>query len=128
MWLTFETKIYSNKKLLKMKKLMFYAVIAFMMLSFIPSQSKAAKNTKAVTTATTKSIESTDAAQLAARLDEIKAMDMSTLSRSEKKELRNEVKTIRSTQDTTYVVHHHHGMYFGVGGVLVVILIIILIV
>jgi len=107
---------------------MFYAVIAFMMLSFIPSQSKAANNTKTVTTATTKSIESTDAAQLAARLDEIKAMDISTLSRSEKKELRSEVKTIKSTQDATLVVHHHHGMYLGVGGVIVVIIIIILIV
>jgi len=121
-------KIYSNKKLFKMKKLMFYAVIAIMMLSFIPSQSKAANNTETGTTATTKSIESTDAAQLAARLDEIKAMDMSKLSRSEKKELRNEVKTIKSTQDETYVVHHHHGIYLGVGGVLVVVLIIILIV
>ena len=108
---------------------MFYAVIAIMMLSFIPSQSKAANNTETGTTATTKSIESTDAAQLAARLDEIKAMDMSKLSRSEKKELRNEVKTIKSTQDETYVIHHHHhGIYLGVGGVLVVVLIIILIV
>jgi transcription-repair coupling factor (superfamily II helicase) len=111
-----------------MKKLMFYGVIAFMMLSFIPSQSNAAKNTKVAATATAKSIESTDAAQLAVRLDEIKAMDKSTLSRSEKKELRNEVKTIKSTQDETYVVHHHHGIYLGVGGVLVVILIIVLIV
>jgi len=106
---------------------MFCTVIVFMMLSSIPSQLKAADNTKSVTTATTKYDVPTEAA-LAARLDEIKAMDMSTLSKSEKKELRNEVKAIRSTQDEIYVTHHHHGIYYGAGGVLLVVLIIILIV
>ena len=110
-----------------MKKLMFCAVIVFMMLSSIPSQLKAADNTKSVTTATTKSDVPTEAA-LAARLDEIKAMDMSTLSRSEKKELRKEVKAIRSTQDEIYVTHHHHAVFYGAGGVLLVVLIIILVV
>ena len=106
---------------------MFCAAIVFMMLSSIPSQLKAADNTKSVTTATTKSDVPTEAA-LAARLDEIKAMDMSTLSRSEKKELRSEVKAIRSTQDEIYVTHHHHVFYYGAGGVLLIVLIIILVV
>jgi len=110
-----------------MKKLMFCAVIAIMMLSVYPSQSKAADNTKTATTATVKSDVPTEAA-LAARLDEIKAMDKSTLSKSEKKELRTEVKEIRKTQDEIYVTHHHHGVYYGLGGVLLVVLIVILIV
>jgi hypothetical protein len=111
-----------------MKKLMFCTVIAMMMLSFIPSQVKAADNTKSAITATAKSDVAKEAA-LAARLDEIIAMDKSTLSRSEKKELRSEVKAIRSAQDGVVVVHHHHhGAYIGLGGVLLVVLIVILIV
>jgi poly-gamma-glutamate capsule biosynthesis protein CapA/YwtB (metallophosphatase superfamily) len=112
-----------------MKKLMFCAMIALMMLSAVPSQLKAADKTKSAITATTKSDVSTEAA-LAARLDEIKAMDMSTLSRSEKKELKSEVKAIKSHQDEVVVVghHHHHGAYIGIGGVLLVVLIVILIV
>ncbi len=108
---------------------MFFTVMAFMMLSTIPTQVKAADNTKTVTTATTKSDVSTEAA-LSARLDEIKAMDMSTLTRSEKKELKSEVKAIKSHQEEIYVTahHHHSGVYFGAGGLLVVILIIILVV
>jgi hypothetical protein len=88
---------------------------------------KAADNSKTVATAITKSDVPTEAA-LAARLDEIKAMDKSMLSRSDKKELRNEVKAIRSTQDEIYVTHHHHTVFYGAGGVLLVVLIIILVV
>ena len=110
-----------------MKKFMFCAFVAFMMLSVYPSQSKASDNTKAATTATVKSDIPTEAA-LAARLDEIKAMDKSMLSKSEKKELRIEVKEIRKTQDEIYVTHHHHGIYYGLGGVLLIVLIVVLIV
>lgn len=110
-----------------MKKLMFCAVIAFMMLAVYPSQSKAADDTKAATTVTVKA-EVAREAVLAARLDEIKAMDKSTLTKSEKKELRSEVKEIRKTQDGIYVTHHHHGVYYGLGGVLLIVLIVILIV
>lgn len=108
---------------------MFFTVIAMMMLSTIPAQLKATVTTKTATLATTRSDASSVAAQLAARLDVINAMDMSTLSRSEKKELKSEVKAIRSAQNEVVVVgHHHHGVYYGLGGVLLVVLIVILIV
>lgn len=110
-----------------MKKLLFCAVIAFVMSSFVPSPLMAADKAKAATTATTKADVPTEAA-LAARLVEIKAMDKSTLSRSEKKELRSEVKAIKTTQDEVYVTHHRHGVFYGVGGVLLIVLIVILIV
>ena len=111
-----------------MKKLMFCTVIALLMLSAVPSQLKAADKTTSVITATTKSDVSAEAA-LSARLDEIKAMDKSMLTRSEKKELRSEVKAIRSTQNEVVVVEHHHrGAYIGIGGVLLIVLIVILIV
>jgi len=110
-----------------MKKLLFCAAIAFVMSSFVPSTLMAAEKAKATTTANTKADVPTEAA-LAARLVEIKAMDKSSLSRSEKKELRSEVKSIKATQDEIYVTSHHHGVYYGVGSVLLIVLIVILIV
>jgi uncharacterized membrane protein YgcG len=119
-----------------MKKLMFCTVIAFLMLSTIPTQLKAADDTKTTSATTTIAVETTDAVQLA-RLEEINAMDLSSLSRSEKKELRNEVKMIKSNQDgrsrryregRNYDGRHGGGTVFvyGGGGLLLIILLIIL--
>jgi len=115
---------------------MFCTVIAFLMLSTIPSQLKAAEETKTAPATTTLSVETTDAVQLA-RLEEIKAMDLSSLSRSEKKELRNEVKMIKSNQDGRGRRYHNgrdydgrHGggtvFIYGGGGLLLIILLILL--
>ena len=128
-----------------MKKLTFCIMTTFMLLSFIPSQSKAATESKTVSVATTTSVESAkDNADLA-RLNEIKAMDFSTLSRSEKKELRKEVREIKNDQDGRGRYHERRGgrnhdggdyngrhgggtVYFmGGGGLLVLILILLLI-
>ena len=110
------------------------------LLSFISTPSSAAE-TKTVPVTATTSVESTkDNADLA-RLNEIKAMDMSTLSRSEKKDLRKEVREIKNDLDG-YGRRQHHGnnghgyngrhsggtVYFmGGGGLLVLILILLLI-
>ena len=118
---------------------------AIMLLSFIPTQLKAASETKtAPVTATTSDESVKDNADLA-RLNEIKAMDMSTLSRSDKKELRKEVRTIKNDQDGRGRYHERHGrryrdggdyngrssggtVYFmGGGGLLILILILLLI-
>jgi len=110
-----------------MKKLMFCTVIAIMMMSVIPAQLMAADKAKTASVATLNAGVPSEAA-LAARLVEIKAMDKSTLSRSEKKELRSEVKAIKTTQDEVYVTHRHHGVYYGLGSVLLIVLIVVLIV
>ena len=110
---------------------------AIILLLFVPAQSKAATESKTVSVATTTNVESArDNADLA-RLNEIKAMDLSSLSRSEKKELRKEVREIKSDQDGRgrhhdggdYYGHHRGGtVYFmGGGGLLVLILILLLI-
>jgi hypothetical protein len=83
-----------------------------------------------------------------ARLNEIKAMDFSTMSRSDKKELRKEVREIKNDQDGRGRYRERHGgryhegrggdgyngrrgggtVYFmGGGGLLVLILILLLI-
>ena len=121
-----------------MKKIMFYMVVAFMMLSFVPAQLKASEDNKTVSVSTSTTVESTDAAQLA-RLEEIKAMDLSILSRSEKKELRNEVKAIKNDQDEhrrrgpegrrEYNGGRRHGgvvMVTAGGGLLLILLLILL--
>jgi len=126
-----------------MKKLTFCLMTAIMLMSFIPSQLKAATETAPVI-ATTSDESVKDNADLA-RLNEIKAMDMSTLSRSDKKELRKEVRTIKNDQDGRGRYRERHGrrnhdggdyngrrsggtVYFmGGGGLLVLILILLLI-
>ena len=55
------------------------------------------------------------------RLDEIKAMDKSTLTRVEKKELRAEVRTIKNTLRSS-----GNGVYLSVGAIIIIILLLIL--
>jgi len=122
-----------------MKKLAFGIMTAFLLMSFIPTQLKAATESKPVSVSAIKTIESTTASTQLARLEEIKAMDLSTLSRSEKKELRQEVRAIKNDQDG-YGRRHHDGdgrnyegrhgggsvLVMGGGGLLIILLIILL--
>ncbi len=57
------------------------------------------------------------------RLEEIKEMDKSTLSASDKKELRKEVKTIKQNLRAT-----GNGVYLSVGAIIIIILLLILLV
>jgi len=73
-----------------------------------------------------------------ARLEEIRAMDMSELTPAEKKELREEVHSIQNEQevivrnhdryDNDGPRHHHRGgvVFIGGGGLLLIILILLL--
>jgi len=113
----------------------------FLLLSFIPAKLKAGTETSPVSIAASENIKPSDTNSDLARLNEIKAMDMSTLNRSEKKELRIELRSIKSGQDgrgrrnhdriggRDYNGHHHGGAVFVAGGsgLLIVLLIIFLI-
>ena len=55
------------------------------------------------------------------RLEEIKAMDKSELSSSEKKELRKEVKSIKSQLRST-----GNGVYLSVGAIIIIVLLLII--
>ncbi len=61
--------------------------------------------------------------QLLHRLEEIKAMDKSSLTRSEKKDLRKEVKEIRKEMKD----HGSSRVYISVGALIIIILLLILI-
>ncbi len=59
---------------------------------------------------------------LLTRLHEIKDMDKSDLTKAERKELRNEVKSIKSELSRT-----SNGIYLSIGAIIIIILLLILI-
>ena len=104
-----------------MKKLFCFAFAA-LVLSTTPAISKDLP--KAAIEATAPKDDEAAAARaqvLINRLEEIKAMDKSNMTRSEKKALRKEVKEIRSELRTT-----GNGIYLSVGAIIIIILLLIL--
>jgi len=124
-----------------MKKLTIITLSAFMMLSVIPSQIKAAANAETAKTETisNETTSSTD------QLNEIKSIDLTALSTSNNKEGLKEASPLvndqgrhngrfnnRRHRDVDVTIqsnrsHRHGGAYIGGGGVLVLILILILV-
>ena len=100
-----------------MKKSLFYLMM--MLLSVFPSTIIAAETTSALET-NTKEMPA-EVKVLFNRLEEIKEMDKSSLSYSEKKELRKEVRTIKKE-----LKKENYGVYFSIGAIIVVILALIL--
>ena len=119
----------------KMKKLTISILTAFMLFLVISAQANELKETTKSSMPSSKTVEMADPAVQLARLEEIKAMDLSTLSRSEKKELRNEVLAIQSSQyqrgGRGYYGHggrgygHHRGIFISFGGLLLIALLLI---
>lgn len=66
-------------------------------------------------------IDSSNSMELLARLEEIKAMDMSAMSRVEKKELRKEVRSVKKQ-----LGDNHDGVYLSVGAIIVIVLLLII--
>lgn len=135
-----------------MKKLTLLTLSAFLMLSVIPTQIKAATDTEIAKTA----MISTETASGTNQLTDIKSIDLTTLSSSENKEVLKEASPLKNDQDgrsrryrdrhprrdvdVTIVADHrvrgdgyyegrhsHSGAYIGGGGLLVLILILILV-
>jgi hypothetical protein len=68
----------------------------------------------------TKTIDALEAQKLINRLEEIKAMDKSSMTRSEKKDLKKEVKAIQKRLDSS------GGVYLSVGAVILIIVLLII--
>ncbi len=113
-----------------MKKLTLGLMTGFMLLLFSPTMLKAEVGTKTLSTTTTATVKSTDATAMVVRLNEIKAMDMSTLSSFEKRELRKEVRGIKSELkakgESTYIQGSNGGIYLSVGAAILIVLLLIL--
>ncbi|UQD57203.1 hypothetical protein [Flavobacterium sp. K5-23] len=99
-----------------MKKLSFYLMIMMLSLSFLPSTALAAEKTnpKEVPAEVQKMLD---------RLEEIKEIDKSSLTRVEKKELRKEVKEIKTNLRSS-----GNGLYLSIGAIIIIILLLILLV
>jgi hypothetical protein len=103
-----------------MKKLPVYLLITMLSLSFIPTQLSAKE--KDPNEITTNSKEVSPAVKIMIdRLEEIKAMDKSSMSRVEKKELRKEVRAIKANLQSS-----GKGVYLSVGAIIIVVLLLIL--
>ena len=103
-----------------MKKLMLSLMAACMLLSIFPVQLQAGSETRPVLTVPATTPEAIEANVLLSRLDEIHAMDLSALNKAEKKELRQEVRAIKSELKAI------QGVYLSVGAILIIILILVL--
>ena len=113
---------FTNQNLLKMKKLTICIMAACLSATFIPTTVSAAPTIS--TSVAAPATNTTDAAQadaLIARLDEIKAMDKSSMSFSEKRNLHKEVRTIKEQLKDI-----GGGVYLSVGAVILIVILLII--
>lgn len=101
-----------------MKNIMIAFASFLIMGSFLPSVVHAEGGK---TGAKTAPVESAEVQALKSRIKEIKAMDKSTLSRTEKKELRQELRGMNSA-----VAANNNGIYLSIGAIVIIILLLIL--
>jgi hypothetical protein len=94
---------------------------AAFLLFFIPTQSDAGTAIVPVSKTVEEAPESPEAIALQIRLDEIKAMDFSTMSSTERKQLRKEVRDIKSE-----LREIGGGVYISVGAILIIILLLVI--
>jgi len=122
-----------------MKKLALNVMALIMLILVIPPQLRAenvpapvavSAQTAAAVTAPV-AVVSKDASVLVARVEAIKAMDFSTLSSAEKKELRKELRAIKSdlkesSKNDVVATSGNGGIYLSVGAIIIIILLLIL--
>ncbi len=104
-----------------MKKVTLSLMTALLLVSILPMQANAATNPENTALAVPLKTESTEATALINRLYEIKAMDVSSMKGAEKKQLRKEVKSIKSQLKTL-----NGGVYLSAGAIIIILLIVIL--
>ena len=104
-----------------MKKLAVCAMAILMLFAFSPVQLNAATEPAPLATAAPVAIARIESSQLIERLDEIKEMDRSSLNYSQKKELRKEVRSIKSE-----LKQRGDGIYISVGAALIIIILLII--
>jgi len=107
-----------------MKKIILGLMTAAVMLLFIPAHAE--DNSKVNPFAKKEKIEiSSEAQAMIVRLEEIKAMDLTEKTKSEKKELRAEVKMIKSDLKAENL-NSSGGLYISVGAAILIVLLLIL--
>lgn len=106
-----------------MKNITTYILTACLFLTIIPMQAKAGASTTPISMPASKPAESAEANSLILRLNEIKTMDKSSMTSSEKRELRREVRSSKKK-----LKELGGGVYLSVGAIIIIILLLILLV
>jgi hypothetical protein len=114
-------KITSQLKLFKMKNLTVSFMMAFSFLAMTPMQMKAITSPTIGTIDPVKTAEQAEAEVLISRLNDIKEMDKSGLTRGEKRELRQETRAIKK-----HLKDIGQGVYLSAGAIIIIILLLIL--
>lgn len=104
-----------------MKKITLYFVAALMLLPLFPGQVNASATPTPTTTSAPAPTDALKAEVLLARLDEIKSMDMKSLASADKKQLRKEVRAIKSDLKAL-----SGGVYLSAAAIVVIILLVVL--
>ncbi|MDD4385461.1 MAG: hypothetical protein PHD06_09835 [Bacteroidales bacterium] len=104
-----------------MKKLAVCTLGALMLFVFSPIQLNAATEATPVATNSAIAIQATESKELVQRLEEIKDSNKSDLSFSQKKELRKEVRTIKSE-----LKQRGDGIYISAGAAIIIIILLII--
>lgn len=105
-----------------MKKTIYFALLAIFSLGIAPvfASEKSSKDVATTTEATTKLTEE-EISNYRSRVEEIRDMDKSEMTSSEKKELKSELKDIKETM-------RRDGSYIYIGGSTLLVIIIILLI
>jgi uncharacterized protein (DUF2141 family) len=104
-----------------MKKITICILTAVSLLSFAPTTSKAENVLKPKEKVELTAEQAQQAQVMMNRLEEIKAMDKSNMTRAEKKALRKEVKSIKMA-----MADLNGGVYLSVGAIIIIVLLLIL--
>ena len=103
-----------------MKKFPIYLMVIALSLSLSPTTIFATEKNPTSIATNTKEVPA-EVKTMMNRLEEIKAMDKSSMTRVEKKELRKEVRTIKTNLRSS-----NSGVYLSVGAIIIIVLLLIL--
>ena len=115
-----------------MKKTVLAIMAVFVIIIYFPNLVRGETEQAPVAVVATSPVTTVDASVLTARVEAIKAMDFSTLNSTEKKELRKELRVIKtdlkkSNKRDEYATHGNGGIYLSVGAIILVVLLLILV-
>lgn len=104
-----------------MKKIAVTLMLAISFLSLIPTITKAESGKNATDKVEMTAENKLKEQKIMSRLEEIKALDKTNMTHAEKKELRKEVKTLK-----TNLAQLSGGVYLSVGAIIIIVLLLIL--
>ncbi|MGW8123434.1 hypothetical protein ACV07N_12310 [Roseivirga echinicomitans] len=105
-----------------MKKLSIYITFGILFLMFVPSHINAAPKNDPVINDSVETLTHEEMQAMVVRLNEIKDMDKSSLTRTERKELRKEVRTMKKDIRES----GGGGLYISSGAIIIILLLIII--